>query len=200
MVRIVHTGVFTVVWGDVYAPPRNAPDKFGIFVMKQSPSSGTSTRLFRNGNSQAVRIPKALAFDSVDIEVEIERRGDELIVRPAKKRLAGLGAALRTLAPHFQEFVREQPTQGPRDWTAARAETAGRRSRSTGVRTQPGRGTRPARRLRPADSRPCNLAGRGSGHEQRGGFRRYPERRGRELDTAACPVSRQVCAAEPLFA
>ena len=35
--------------------------------MKQPSPSVTTTRLFRNGNSQAVRIPKALAFDSVDI-------------------------------------------------------------------------------------------------------------------------------------
>ena len=90
-----------------------------------------STRLFRNGNSQAVRIPKALAFDSVDIEVEIERRGDELIVRPASRPLTGLGAALRKLAPHFRGFVREQPIQDERDWAApprARGEPRGRRN------------------------------------------------------------------------
>ena len=75
-----------------------------------------STRLFRNGNSQAVRIPKALAFDSVDVEVEIERRGDELIVRPTRRPLTGLGATLRTLAPHLRGFVREQPGQDERDW------------------------------------------------------------------------------------
>ena len=72
----------------------------------------------RNGNSQAVRIPKALAFDSVDIEVEIERRGHELIVRPARRLLTGLGAALRKLAPHFRGFVLEQPGQDERDWAA----------------------------------------------------------------------------------
>ena len=90
------------------------------------PPSVTSTRLFRNGNSQAVRIPKALAFDSVDIEVEIERRGDDLIVRPAKRRLTGLGAAFRKLAPHFREFVREQPDQDRHDWTPARSNGGGR--------------------------------------------------------------------------
>lgn len=90
------------------------------------PPSVTSTRLFRNGNSQAVRIPKALAFDSVDIEVEIERRGDELIVRPAKQRLTGLGAAFRQLAPHFRKFVREQPDQDRRDWTPACSDAGGR--------------------------------------------------------------------------
>ena len=90
------------------------------------PTSVASTRLFRNGNSQAVRIPKALAFDSVDIEVEIERRGNELIVRPAKQRLTGLGAAFRKLAPHFRGFVREQPDQDRRDWTPAGSDAGGR--------------------------------------------------------------------------
>ena len=97
--------------------------------MKHRASSVTSTRLFRNGNSQAVRIPKALAFDSVDIEVEIERRGGELIVRPAKQRLTGLGDAFRKLAPHFRDFVREQPVQDRRDWTPASSGTGGRRRR-----------------------------------------------------------------------
>ena len=96
-------------------------------AMKQPPSSVTSTRLFRNGNSQAVRIPKALAFESVDLEVEIERRGDELVVRPVKQRLTGLGAAFRKLAPHFRDFVREQPVQERRDWTPPSSETGERR-------------------------------------------------------------------------
>ena len=95
--------------------------------MKLPPSRVTSTRLFRNGNSQAVRIPKALAFDDVDIEVEIERRGDELIVRPAKQRLRGLGAAFRKLGPHFRGLAREQPIQDRRDWTAPPSDSTARR-------------------------------------------------------------------------
>ena len=94
--------------------------------MRQPPGV-MSTRLFRNGNSQAVRIPKALAFEGVDLAVEIERRGEELIVRPAKQRLSGLGAAFRNLAPHFRGFVREQPEQDRRDWTPARAGADGPR-------------------------------------------------------------------------
>ena len=35
----------------------------------------TSTRLFKNGNSQAVRIPAELAFPSNDMELVIERVG-----------------------------------------------------------------------------------------------------------------------------
>jgi antitoxin VapB len=40
------------------------------------------TKVFKNGNSQAVRIPADLAFDRNDMEVEIERVGDELRIRP----------------------------------------------------------------------------------------------------------------------
>ena len=76
------------------------------------------TRLFRNGNSQAVRIPKALAYEGVDIRVEIERRGDELVVRPVKRQLNGLAGAFRRLRPYVQGFERDQPTQEPRSWDA----------------------------------------------------------------------------------
>ncbi len=72
------------------------------------------TRLFRNGNSQAVRIPKALAYEGVGVRVEIERRGDELVVRPVKQQLDGLVDAFRRLRPYVQGFERDQPTQEPR--------------------------------------------------------------------------------------
>lgn len=40
--------------------------------------------LFTNGRSQAVRIPKDLAFEGIS-EVEITREGDALILRPTRK-------------------------------------------------------------------------------------------------------------------
>jgi len=46
------------------------------------------TRIFRNGNSQAVRIPAEIAYDRSDMEVEIERVGDELRIRPRGRTLA----------------------------------------------------------------------------------------------------------------
>jgi antitoxin VapB len=48
------------------------------------------TRVFRNGNSQAVRIPAELAFDRSDLDVEIERVGDELRIRPLGRSLEGV--------------------------------------------------------------------------------------------------------------
>jgi len=46
-----------------------------------------TTRLFKNGNSQAVRIPADLAYERTDIPLEIERKGDEIIIRPARQTL-----------------------------------------------------------------------------------------------------------------
>lgn len=73
------------------------------------------TRLYRNGASQAVRIPKELAW-SEDIEVEIERRGDEVVVRPARRRLTGLGEALRRMGRGMEGFRREEGEHQERDW------------------------------------------------------------------------------------
>ncbi|MEI8400231.1 MAG: AbrB family transcriptional regulator, partial [Alcaligenaceae bacterium] len=47
----------------------------------------TNTKLFKNGNSQAVRIPAELAYSSWDVELVIERLGDELRIRPAQRRM-----------------------------------------------------------------------------------------------------------------
>jgi antitoxin VapB len=40
-------------------------------------------RLFKNGQSQAVRIPKSMEFADVT-EVEVSREGDMLILRPLR--------------------------------------------------------------------------------------------------------------------
>ncbi len=50
----------------------------------------TTTRLFQNGNSQAVRIPVGMAYARTDLELEIERVGDEIRIRPARHSLAGV--------------------------------------------------------------------------------------------------------------
>ena len=42
------------------------------------------SRLFRNGSSQAVRVPAALAFET-EGEVEVWREGDKLVVRPVRR-------------------------------------------------------------------------------------------------------------------
>ena len=44
-----------------------------------------NTKLFKNGNSQAVRIPAELAYSTCDVDLVIERQGDELRIRPAQR-------------------------------------------------------------------------------------------------------------------
>ena len=59
-----------------------------------------TTRVFRSGNSQAVRLPKEFQFD-VD-EVEIFRRGDEVVLR---KKALNLVAAFELLAGLPNDFM-----------------------------------------------------------------------------------------------
>jgi antitoxin VapB len=75
------------------------------------------TRIFKSGNSLAVRIPKELAFDGEAQEVEIERRGDSLMIRPvAGKTLAGIGDIFAMFSADFMADGREFHTQKERDW------------------------------------------------------------------------------------
>ena len=58
-----------------------------------------TARVFKSGNSQAVRLPKAFRFQSS--VVEIVRRGDEVILR---ERSGGLQRAFDLLASMPDDF------------------------------------------------------------------------------------------------
>ncbi|MFC6445660.1 antitoxin [Shinella zoogloeoides] len=73
------------------------------------------TRVFRNGNSQAVRIPSDLAYDNTDVEMEIERVGDELRIRPARRSLAGVLDRFARFSPDFMAEGRGEQGQAERD-------------------------------------------------------------------------------------
>jgi len=60
-----------------------------------------STKIFRNGNSQAVRIPAELSYARTDVEMLIERIGDELRIRPARPSLVGLMERFARFSPQF---------------------------------------------------------------------------------------------------
>ena len=70
-------------------------------------------KVFRSGNSQAIRLPKEFRFD-VD-EVEVSREGDALILRPisdAGRPWASLRAAMeRGFSADFMAEGRVQPAQ-----------------------------------------------------------------------------------------
>ena len=75
----------------------------------------TSTRLFKNGNSQAVRIPAEHAFPSNDMELVIERVGDELRIRPAQRRMVNVMQALASFSPDFMASGRGDQEQAERE-------------------------------------------------------------------------------------
>lgn len=75
------------------------------------------TRVFKSGNSLAVRIPRELADVAEAGEVEIERHGDGLVVRPVSQRtLAGLMRKFAAFTPDFMAGGRESQVQKPRNW------------------------------------------------------------------------------------
>ncbi len=52
--------------------------------MEKTDSKTTRAKLFLNGRSQAVRLPKEYRFEGA--EVEIHREGDRVILEPVRKR------------------------------------------------------------------------------------------------------------------
>lgn len=75
------------------------------------------TRIFKSGNSLAVRIPKELAIAEASQEVEIERIGNTLFVRPvAQKNLDDLVDILSSFPQSFMADGREFHDQRDRDW------------------------------------------------------------------------------------
>lgn len=75
------------------------------------------TRVFKSGNSLAVRIPKELAIVDAAQEVEIERVGNTLVVRPVEQRtLAGIGEIFAMFSPDFMAGGREVNEEKERDW------------------------------------------------------------------------------------
>ena len=75
----------------------------------------TTTRLFKNGNSQAVRIPAELAFSVNDMELEIERVGEELRIRPAQRRMGNVLKALANFSPDYMSAGRGEQDQAQRE-------------------------------------------------------------------------------------
>lgn len=76
------------------------------------------TRVFKSGNSLAVRIPKELAIVEASQEVEIERIGNTLVVRPvAQQNLDDLVDILASFPKSFMAEGRVFHEQRERDWS-----------------------------------------------------------------------------------
>ncbi len=75
------------------------------------------TRVFKSGNSLAVRIPKDLAFSVEAEDVEIERVGNALVIRPVPTRtLAGVLDIFASFSADFMPEGRGEMAEQERDW------------------------------------------------------------------------------------
>ena len=70
-----------------------------------------TTRIFLNGESQAICIPSELAYERTDIELEIERIGDEIRIRPARSSLARVLDKFAAFGPDFMAEGRDDDEQ-----------------------------------------------------------------------------------------
>ena len=66
-----------------------------------------TAKVFKSGNSQAVRIPKEFHLEGE--EVEIRRKGGSLILRSKKQSWAALIDSLKKFTDDFMEDGRRQP-------------------------------------------------------------------------------------------
>ena len=71
--------------------------------------------VFKNNKTQAIRVPKALAFPDDVKEVEIRREGESLVVIPIRKWGWAEFFALPRIDEDFMND-REQPPMQERNW------------------------------------------------------------------------------------
>lgn len=72
-----------------------------------------TTTVFKSGNSQAVRLPKDFQFNVS--EVEIFRRGDEVVLRRVPDSLAAAFELLASLPEDFMAEGRHDAPPQPRE-------------------------------------------------------------------------------------
>ncbi len=72
----------------------------------------TRTRVFKSGNSQAVRIPAEIAYSETDMELEITRSGDVITIYPARRSLKDMCDSLLSL-PAAPEIEKREPIELP---------------------------------------------------------------------------------------
>lgn len=68
------------------------------------------SKTFRSGNSEAIRLPKEVAFGP-DVPVTIRRTGDTLTITPKKKTMAELVRRLREIGPPADGVQEREPIE-----------------------------------------------------------------------------------------
>ncbi len=82
--------------------------------------NSTVTRIFKSGNSLAVRIPKEMTPADLPEEARIEWNGVVWTILPLRRRsLAGLKERFSAFSPDFMAQGRERHEEHERDWDPA---------------------------------------------------------------------------------
>ena len=74
-----------------------------------------TAKLFQNGRSQAVRLPKAFRLPGT--EVKISRQGNKIILEPIDDSWEQWFDAINQFSDDFMQNGREQPETQERDWS-----------------------------------------------------------------------------------
>lgn len=78
--------------------------------------SMATTRIFKSGNSQAVRIPADMAYADTSVEFTIVRSGDVITMYPKRPSMEETIAALRALPSVPIEEMDERIEVPDRNW------------------------------------------------------------------------------------
>lgn len=74
-----------------------------------------TTKIFKSGNSLAVRLPKELCFNESE-EVEMFKRGDEIVIRHKSINLSAVFDLLTDMPEDYMSGKREDPQPEERDF------------------------------------------------------------------------------------
>lgn len=73
-----------------------------------------TAKIFQNGRSQAIRLPKAFRLSGT--EVRISREGDRIILEPLKQSWDDWLLAIEQFSDDFMAEGRDQPVVQEREW------------------------------------------------------------------------------------
>ena len=82
-----------------------------LYILKEAEMD--RAKLFQNGNSQAVRLPKEFRFPGT--EVRIYRRGNQVILEPLEPAWDSFFEALNEFPEDFFDSGRQQPPDQKRE-------------------------------------------------------------------------------------
>lgn len=74
---------------------------------REAAMATATSKTFRSGNSEAVRLPRDMAFGP-DVELTLVRSGDVLTIYPTRKSVADLVAALNAMPRPSSIEIRDE--------------------------------------------------------------------------------------------